>query len=160
MNGESIVEVTKNQNAKIVEDFQKENKPVELSDKAKQSTVDIEMHKEEIKEYVKDLTQLKSNLKKLYAIVFANCTESVQTMIQTDSKYEEKAKIFDHAWLFQKVKTIVSGLDTKVNLRVSLYDMVINFMLLKQFGNETNKAYHIRFKLTVETLKIAGGNTF
>ena len=53
--------------------------------------------------------------------------------------------------------TIVSGLDTKVNLRVSLHDVIINFMLLKQFGNETNKAYHSRFKSMLETLKIAGG---
>ena len=55
------------------------------------------------------------------------------------------------------MKTIVSGLDTKVNLRVSLHDVIINFMLLKQFGNETNEAYHSRFKSMLETLKIAGG---
>ena len=122
-NGDSIVEITTNPNAKIVEDFQKENKPEELSDEAKQSTVDVEIHKEEIKEYVKDLKLLKSNLKKLYGIVFGNCTESVQTMIRTDSEYEEKAKTFDYAWLLQKVKTIVPGLDTKVNLRVSLHDV-------------------------------------
>ena len=52
---------------------------------------------------------------------------------------------------------IVSGLDTKANLRVSLHDVIINFMLLKQFGNKTNEAYHTRFKLMVETLKIVGG---
>ena len=156
-NGDSIIEITRNPNAKIIEDFQKENKPEELSDEDKKSTVDIEIHKEEIKEYVKDLKQIKTNLKKIYGIVFGNCTESVQTMTRTDSEYEQKSKIFDHAWLLQKVKTIVSGLDTKVNLRVSLHDVIINFMLLKQFGNETNEAYHSRFKSMVETLKIAGG---
>ena len=100
---------------------------------------------------------MKGNLKNIYTIVFGNCTESVQTMIKTDSKYEEKSKIFDYAWLFEKVKTIVSGLDTKVNLRVSLHDVMLNFMLLKQFPNETNKAYHTKFKSMIETLKIAGG---
>ena len=156
-NGDSIIEVTRNPNATIIEDFEKENKPTELSDEAKKSTVDVEIHKEEIKEYVKDIKQIKTNLKKVYGIVFGNCTESVQTMIRTDSEYEEKSKKFDHAWLFQKVKMIVSGLDTKVNLRVSLHDVIINFMLLKQFSNETNEAYHTRFKSMVETLKIAGG---
>ena len=80
-NGDSLMEVTKNPNAKTIEEFQKENKPKELSNEDKKSTVDVEIHKEEIKDYVKDLKLLKSNLKKLYGIVFGNCTESVQTMI-------------------------------------------------------------------------------
>ena len=118
--------------------------------------MDIEIFKEEIKEYAKDLKMLKANLKKLYSIVFSNCTESVQTMIQNDSEYEEKAKVFDHTWLLQKVKTIVSGLDTKVNLRVPLNDVIINYMFLKQFTNESNEAYYTRLKSMVDTLKIAG----
>ena len=90
-NGDSIIEVTKNPNATIIKDFQKDNKPKELSDEDKKSTVDVEIHKEEIKEYVKDLKQLRTNLKKIYGIVFGNCTESVQTMVCTDSEYEEKS---------------------------------------------------------------------
>ena len=100
---------------------------------------------------------MKSNLKKLYGLVFGDFTESVQTMIRTDSEHDEKAKVFDHAWLLQKLKTIVSSLDAKVNSRVSLHDVVLNFMLLKQFANESNEACHTRFKSMVETLKIAGG---
>ena len=80
-NGDAIVEITRNPNAKIVEEFQKDNKPEELSEEDRESTVDVEIHKEEIKEYVKDLKQLKSNLKKFYGLVFGNCTEIVQTMI-------------------------------------------------------------------------------
>ena len=59
-------------------------------------------------------------------------------MIRTDLEYEVRSKRFDYAWLLGKVKVIVSGLDTKVNLIVSLHDVILNFMLLKQFGNETN----------------------
>ena len=155
--GDSIVEITKNPKVKIIENFVQNNKPTELSDEEKEFTVDVEIHKEEIKEHAKDLKLMKGNLKKVYTIVFGNCTDSVQTMIKTDSEYEEKSKTFDYAWLFEKVKTIASGLDTKVNLRVSLHDAMLNFMLLKQFPNETNEAYHTKFKSMIETLKIAGG---
>ena len=117
----------------------------------------MEIYKEEKKDYVKDLKLLKANLKKVYGIVYGNCTESVQTMIKTDSEYNEKSKKFDHGCLLEKVKTIVSGLDTKVNLRVSLYDVITKFVFLKQFVTETNDAYHTRFKSMIETLKIAGG---
>ena len=52
---------------------------------------------------------------------------------------------------------IVSSLDTKVNLQLSLHAANMNYMLMKQYWNETNKTYLMRFRSMVETLKIAGG---
>ena len=78
-------------------------------------------------------------------------------MVKTDDDYESKSLIFDHEWLFKKVKMIVSGLDTKVNLRVSLHAAMLNYMLMKQYPNETNDTYLTRFRSMVETLKLAGG---
>ena len=52
---------------------------------------------------------------------------------------------------------IVSGLDTKVNLRVALHDAIMNYILLKQYVHKTNNAHLTRFKFMVETLRIAGG---
>lgn len=51
----------------------------------------------------------------------------------------------------------MSGLDTKVNLRVSLLTDIMNLTLLKQQTNETNEAYHTKFKSMIEPLKITGG---
>ena len=78
-------------------------------------------------------------------------------MLRADSEYEMKSKTFDYKWLFQKVKSIVSGLDTKVNLRVSLHDAMLNTLTTKQGENETNDDYFTRFKSSTETLKLAGG---
>ena len=141
----------------IISSFDTNNKPVELSEAEKKSTIDAEIKKEEIKDYVKDLKLIKSNLKKIYNLVYGNCTDSVRTMVKTDDNYESKSLIFDHEWLFKKVKMIVSGLDTKVNLRVSLHAAMLNYMLMKQYPNETNNTYLTRFRSMVETLKLAGG---
>ena len=81
---------------------------------------------------MKDLKQIKAYLKKMYSLIYGNCTESVQTMLKEDTEYEGKSKIFDYKWLLDKVKTVVSGLDTKVNLRVFLHDVMFDFILLKQ----------------------------
>lgn len=89
--------------------------------------------------------------------MYGNCTEGLQTMLRADSEFEMKSKALDHEWLFEKVKIIVSGLDTKVNLRVSLHDVMFNFILLKQQQHETNDTYLTRFMSMIETLKIAGG---
>ena len=53
-------------------------------------------------------------------------------MLKADTCYEGKLKVFDYKWLLDKVKTVVSGLDTKVNLRVFLHDVMFDFILLKQ----------------------------
>ena len=77
--------------------------------------IDTKIKKEEIKEYVKYLKLIKLNLKKLYALIFGNCTDGVKTMLKADAEYAEKSKVFDQAWILEKVKMIVQGLDTKVN---------------------------------------------
>ena len=51
----------------------------------------------------------------------------------------------------------MSGLDTKVNLRVSLHTAITNFMNMKQWQNETNNNYLIKFKSMIGTLKLAEG---
>mmetsp|Transcript_11443 Transcript_11443/g.16184 ORF Transcript_11443/g.16184 Transcript_11443/m.16184 type:complete len:134 (-) Transcript_11443:1703-2104(-) len=100
---------------------------------------------------------MKSNLKKIYSLVYGNCTDGIHTMLKGDSEYEARSKTFDYEWLFKKVKTIVSGLDTKVNLRVSLHAAMLNFLNIRQGENETNDDFLTRFKSMAETLKIAGG---
>ena len=54
----------KNYDVDIISSFETNNKPVELSEAKKKSTTDVEIKKEEIKDYVKDLKLIKSNLKK------------------------------------------------------------------------------------------------
>ena len=93
---ENVVEVTKNHAINIISSFDKNNKPFELSDDEKKSTIYVEIKKEKIKEYVKDLKEINSNLKKIYNLVHGNCTDSVRTMLKTDDDYKSKYLIFDH----------------------------------------------------------------
>ena len=83
-------------------------------------------------------------------MTYRNCTESVQAMLRIDSDFEDRSRIFNYAWLLGKVMTIVSGLDTKVNLRVSLHDVILNLVLLKQQSYESNDGYLTKFKSMVE----------
>ena len=156
-NGEHVIDLIKNPEAKVTADYEKTYKPTDLTDDEKKSNVEVEIKKEEIKEYVKQLNNLKANLKKMFSLVYGNCTEGVLAMLKGDKEFDEKSKVFDAAWILVKVKAITSGLDTKVNLRVSLHTALMNFMLMKQFGDESNDAYLSRFKSMVETLKLAGG---
>ena len=52
-------------------------------------------------------------------------------MLKDDSDYDVKSHNFDYEWLFKKVKAIVSGLDAKLNVRVSLITVISNFINMK-----------------------------
>ena len=94
-NGDAVFQITKEHSADVLAIFITNNKPNGLTDEEKQDSVSVEIHKEEIKEYVKELKILKSNLKKLHSLIYGNCTESVQTMLKADEEYEDKSKVFD-----------------------------------------------------------------
>ena len=62
--GENVVEVAKNPEVDLIKEFETNNKPTESTADGEKSTIDVEIKREEIKEYVKDLKLIKSNLKK------------------------------------------------------------------------------------------------
>ena len=130
-NGEHIVEVTRDPSVDVLKSHNDKFKPKELTAKEKLSSIDVDIKREEVKDFVKDIKVIKTNLKKVYNLVYGNCTDSVQTMLKADSDYEDKSKDFDHAWIFNKVKTIVAGLDKKLNLRVTLHSALTSYILLK-----------------------------
>jgi len=154
--GGHLVGITKNPNADVIADFESAYKPADV-DETTATSVENEIQKETIKEYVKDFKLLKSNLKKAYSLMYGNCNDGVQAQIKADTDYGAKSKIFDYKWLFKKAKKVVSGLDSKVNLRVSLYSTMINLLLTKQQPNGLNTAYLTRFKSMARTLTTAGG---
>ena len=55
-----------------------------------------------IKEYINDLKLIKSNLKKVYNLVYGNCIDSVQIMLKIDESYDVNSKYFTIDGYFQK----------------------------------------------------------
>ena len=101
-NGGTIFLVTKEHNEDLMEIFKTENKPRSLTNKEKLDSANMKMHKEEIKERVKELKIIKSNLKKLLSVIYGNCTENAQTMLKEDKEHEDKSSDFDCAWMLKK----------------------------------------------------------
>ena len=64
-NRKNVVEVTKTPPEDVIKNFEANSKPTELTNEKKKSSVETEIKKEEIEEYVKDLETMNSNLKNL-----------------------------------------------------------------------------------------------
>ena len=89
-NGENMFKIIKDPTINIIKDFGINNKPDEVTEEEKKSTIDMEIKKEEVKDFVKDLNMIKLNLKNLYSLRYTNCTKGVQTMLKADDGYEKK----------------------------------------------------------------------
>ena len=114
--GENIVELARDPDAEVLESFEDRQQPKELTDKEKKSDTNKEIKRKQVKDYVKQLKVVKSNLKNIYSLVFGNCSEGVHTMMKAEKGYNHKSKDFYCKWTLLKAKTIVLGLDTKTNL--------------------------------------------
>ena len=115
-NGEDVITVTKDMDLDIIEEFKKEQKSVASTNEEKISEVDVEIKKEEIKTYVRHLKILESNMKKPYSPVFDNCTDGARNMFKSEELYEQNSICFDSVWIFKRCNSIISGIDTKVEI--------------------------------------------
>ena len=92
-----------------------------------------------MKDHVQDLKATKSNLKMIYTLVSVNYNDGIKTMLKADKELAEKSSIFDPAWILEKVKIIVLGLDTKANKIVTIHSAMMSFMVMQQYDDETNE---------------------
>ena len=90
-------------------------------------------------------------------LVCGSFADSVRTMLNTNDECESKCCSFGHGWLFKKGEMIVSALDTKVNVKMSLHAAMLNYMLMKKYPNETNGTCLKRFRSMTENIKLPGG---
>ena len=63
--GEHVIEILKDLNIDILSTYKIINKPADLTAEEKKSDVEVEIKKEEIKEFVKQVTAVKSNQKNI-----------------------------------------------------------------------------------------------
>ena len=87
----------------------KNNSPTDLTAEEKLLEVEKEMQQQRIKLYIGREVQAENNMGKLYGMAIGQCSQSVLSVLQNDSEYEEKDEKCDVLWLLTKVKEIASG---------------------------------------------------
>ncbi len=119
--------------------------------------VDLEIYKEEVKQFVQRKMNLRRNMEKSYGLVWGQCSNGLQTYIKGLFSYETQAKIFDVLWLIRELKKATSGIDDRSNTYVSMHDAISTLYRMKQGAQETNDHYLARFKTNVNAVELAGG---
>ena len=74
-----------------------------------------------------------------------------------DGNYKQKSKEFDGFWLLEQAEQRLAGVKDVKNTLLIVRDKMIDFLLTRQFENESVHEYMNRFNQKVKTLKAIGG---
>ena len=81
---------------------------------------------------------LRSNMEKLYGLLWGQCSSALQATIKGISEYEDKSDDFNVIQLLTEIKKAISGIDLKVNPRLTLHETVSTLYKMKQGETEAN----------------------
>ena len=122
------------------------------------SELEIEIQKEEIKEYVKRVRVLKSNMGTMYAIMWVQCSEDMKNKVKAVADYHEKAEANDCVWLLKKVRGISMKFDERCNAFLSALNARHSFLTCQQKSWQSNVEYRDEFKGWADTIEYYGGS--
>ena len=78
----------------------------------------------QIKQFVSREYMLRSNMEKLYSILWGQCSSALQVIIKGINENEDKVDDSDVIWLLTEIKKAIYGIDLKANLRLTLHEAV------------------------------------
>ena len=99
-------------------------------------------------------------MEKLYGVLWGQCISVLQATIKGIREYEINSNNFDVIWLLTEIKKAISGIDLKVNPRLTLHKAVSTLYKMKQGEIEENDIYLERFKSNIMTVELTGGKDF
>ena len=113
--------------------------PVDYKDETVDE-VDLEIYKEEIKQFMQRKLNLRRNTEKAYDLIWGQCSAALQAFIKGLSEYKDHAASFDTIWLLKELKKETSGIDSKVNAWLNMHEAISNLYKMKQGNIEPNES--------------------
>ena len=86
-----------------------------------------DIYKEEVKAFVARRNLLKRNMRKLFGLIWGQCSSALQAKVKGISCYTGMAKKLETITLATEIKKIVSGINSKDSPRVNMYETTASF---------------------------------
>ena len=132
-------------------------KPEKSADGDKYDPFVVEEWKMEHKMFLDRKMIMKGNIKKLYALVWGQCTQALKSELAGFDEYEENEKKANSLWLLEKIKVVSAGVDATANVVATYHQQYMSVSYLRQGLTESMEEYLKRFHALVATTKLAGG---
>jgi len=142
-----------------LEKYEKLHKPSSMTKEAKTDldAVDLMILQEKFKDYHKGGKLIISNMKKIYAYVWGQCTQALQGAIKMEKDYKEKSGSFDVMWILERIKERLCGVNKNQNVPMAIRESLMQLLTLKQYDDESNSSFLSRFESTKESFNLIAG---
>ena len=110
------------------------------------SAIDQMILKEEVKNYSTSLKVIKTNVQRIYGIIWGQCTAGLQGAIRTKEEIIKRREKFDTKWLLTKIKERLSGIYKNQNQQMAIRDSLLGLLMIRQYNNESNSSLLDRFE--------------
>jgi hypothetical protein len=98
--------------------------------------------------------ELRSNLMKLYTVIWGQCSEAMRTKIRALSQFTVENCLNNCIWLLGEIKGVTHQFETKRNMYLSRLDARIAYFTWKQTQNQTKADY---LEVTCPSVRILQG---
>ena len=116
------------------------------------------LHNKKLDRYLDQKEAYDDNKKKLYMVIWDQCSKSMQNRIEAGAAYQEIKRNKDVLRLLLGIKGIMHSFNKKEFLATSLNSATINLYECKQGRTESCANYLARFRNRLEVLEYYGGS--
>ena len=118
---------------------------------------DREIWKEEIKEFVRRKNYLNKNIKKLYSLIWGQCSDMIRSEIEAMPGFPAASKNANALDLLKMIRSIAHNFQHEKNAVLSLHTAKRAFYFLNQ-GHDNGQVYYKKFNTAVDVLEEMGGS--
>ena len=109
-------------------------------------------------EYWKREKSYKKNKRKLFGLIYGQCTPTLLASIKSQQKFSDRYKEKDIAWLLEVIKQLSAGIDDNANDLLTAHDALKQVYNMVQGRTEPNDKYMDRFKETWNAAVASSGS--
>ena len=107
----------------------------------------------EITEYIKRKQKVDANLRKLFSLVWGQCTELMKSKLQQTADYDDINAMQDSIGLIKNIKGLTFKFDTKQYAPMAMVNIDTRLYRFSQGRDTTDALYYEQFKSLVEVIE-------
>ena len=100
---------------------------------------------------------MRRNMKKLFGLLWTQCSSQLQSTIKGLTAFSDMYDDLNIVWLVTEVNKSKSGIDSKLDPRLTFHRALAELYRLKQGETESNDRFLERFQSAVNTVELTEG---
>ena len=118
--------------------------------------IDMEVYQQEVKSYVNNKDLLQVSMMRIYSVIYGQCSDGIQTKIETMSNPKRIANYGDTIGLLNNIKSVMANFHTSSKPVQSIMNCNKTLLAYRQGRDQTIPDYHKQFKVLIDVIEYNG----